>query len=68
MTIRNSTPVQVILGGALPTTGIQRREEYPLKLEINRKDEEVENHMKQWNHPQFMSVCLSKWVKIPPTF
>ena len=46
-TVRNSTPAQLTLGGALATMGIRRREEYPLKLEINREDEEVANHMKQ---------------------
>jgi hypothetical protein len=35
--------------------GIRRREEHPLKLKINREDEEVANHMKQWNRPQFIS-------------
>ena len=34
---------------------IQQRKEYPLKLEMNHKDEEVANHMKKWNCPQIMS-------------
>ena len=54
--------VILIRSGVLPTTGIRLREEYPLKLAINRKDEEVANHMKQIGDcSRFMSEGRSEF-------